>query len=53
MEKEIKENYFEFCLRCGRRLKTTESQHIGMGKVCLNKTKKKKESIPLFDMKKE
>ena len=53
MPNEIKQNYYDFCLRCGRRLKKVESQTIGMGKVCIAKTKMQKVIVPLFEMSKE
>ena len=28
---------FKYCLRCGRRLKNTEAQERGFGKICLQK----------------
>lgn len=31
---------FVCCLRCGRRLKTADSQRIGFGKVCWQKQQK-------------
>lgn len=34
MEKE-----YEFCLRCGRKLKNPEARYIGYGSICLKKAK--------------
>jgi len=31
---------YTHCLRCGRKLKTIESQKIGYGKICESKIKK-------------
>ena len=30
---------YEYCLRCGRRLKSKEAQQLGYGKICYNKLK--------------
>lgn len=32
---------YEYCLRCGRKLKSEESRIIGYGKICLEKAKRK------------
>ena len=33
------ENEYNYCLRCGRHLKTPEARKIGYGPVCLKKVK--------------
>lgn len=30
---------YNYCLRCGRKLKTEETRLLGMGKVCAEKSK--------------
>ncbi len=30
---------FQFCLRCGRKLKSVEAKQLGMGKICYAKVK--------------
>lgn len=35
----VNANTYKRCLRCGRRLRTEESQQIGYGSVCLLKMK--------------
>lgn len=32
---------YQFCLRCGRKLKNPEARKLGMGKVCERKTEVK------------
>ena len=32
-------NEYIYCLRCGRKLKSSECKKIGMGKVCQEKSK--------------
>lgn len=39
MEK-VKE--YEYCLRCGRKLKNPDARRIGMGVICQKKVEKKK-----------
>ena len=39
MEKE-----HEFCLRCGRRLKTTENRIRGYGETCFKKRKRNRQA---------
>jgi hypothetical protein len=39
----------EFCLRCGRKLKNPEARLIGMGKVCLQKSKSQENKSRLFE----
>lgn len=37
---EVQEDrIYKFCLRCGRPLKSETAKKIGMGKVCLEKSK--------------
>ena len=38
----------QYCLRCGRKLKTDEARAIGYGKVCLEKLKHDKKMKSLF-----
>ena len=35
MEKQL----YEYCLRCGRKLKNIEYKRVGMGKICQEKSK--------------
>lgn len=42
---------YQFCLRCGRKLKNTEYRKIGMGKVCQEKSKTDQKAQPLFEVK--
>jgi hypothetical protein len=37
------------CFRCGRKLKSKESQELGMGPVCYRKWQTEKDTIPLFE----
>ena len=30
---------YQYCLRCGRKLKTIEARMLGMGRVCAEKSK--------------
>ena len=46
MEKE-----YQYCLRCGRKLKNAEYRKIGMGKVCQEKSKHSIIIQPLFNSK--
>lgn len=39
---------YEFCLRCGRKLKNENYRKVGLGKVCLAKSKSEKIQRPLF-----
>lgn len=34
---------YEFCLRCGRKLKSIEARKIGYGKVCEKKAKRERQ----------
>lgn len=34
----------EFCLRCGRKLRSNESRIIGYGAICLQKVKQKQKT---------
>lgn len=45
---DIKLKVYKYCLRCGRLLKSEEAKQIGMGKVCLEKSKKQTIAKPLF-----
>ena len=38
---------YQYCLRCGRKLKNPEYRKVGMGKVCQEKAKKY-DHKPLF-----
>ena len=40
MEKE-----YIYCLRCGRRLKNPEYRKVGMGKTCLEKSKRDSKNL--------
>ena len=33
----MKEELYTYCLRCGRKLRSYESQKLGFGKICYNK----------------
>lgn len=35
----MKQEYI-YCLRCGRRLRSAEAKRVGMGKICLEKSKR-------------
>lgn len=39
---DIMDKEYKVCLRCGRKLKTEQTRLIGMGKVCLEKSKAEK-----------
>jgi len=41
------EKEYQYCLRCGRKLKNPEYRKIGMGKVCQEKSRQES-SKPLF-----
>lgn len=47
----MKKKEYEFCLRCGRRLKNPEFRAIGYGKICFEKSKNRVKSR-LFEHKK-
>ena len=47
--KNEKQELYQFCLRCGRKLKTEESQKVGMGKTCAEKSRRSKD-IFLFEI---
>lgn len=49
MEKQV----YEFCIRCGRRLRTPESQERGMGKICAEKYIEKEGKKKLFERNKD
>ena len=40
---------YQFCIRCGRRLKTPESRELGMGKICAEKYREKEAKKKLFE----
>ena len=40
---------YQFCIRCGRRLKTPEARERGMGKICAEKYKEKEAKKKLFE----
>ena len=42
MDKNGKPKEYEYCLRCGRKLKTLENRLRGMGLVCWKKSHVKK-----------
>ena len=44
-----KETEYLYCLRCGRKLKNAEYRKVGMGKICLEKSKHG--PTPLFRLK--
>ena len=44
------EREFNYCLRCGRKLKKPESRILGYGKICYEKSKEK-EGARLFHVK--
>lgn len=39
MTYELKNKEYEYCLRCGRKLKSPKARQIGYGDVCLKKLK--------------
>lgn len=41
----------EYCLRCGRKLKSLENRQRGMGKVCWEKSQQMSIQKPLFNPK--
>lgn len=41
-------NNYQYCRRCGRRLKTKESRSLGLGKCCYEKEVRTKYSKQLF-----
>lgn len=41
----------EYCLRCGRKLKSAENRQRGMGKVCWEKSQQTPIQRPLFNPK--
>ena len=40
---------YQFCIRCGRRLKTQEARERGMGKICAEKYIEKEGKKKLFE----
>lgn len=46
---KIEKSLFTECKRCGRKLKTPESQELGMGKVCWKKWQNEHNHKQLFD----
>lgn len=40
VEYSYKEKEYQYCLRCGRKLKNAEYRKIGMGKTCQEKSKR-------------
>ncbi len=40
---------YQFCIRCGRRLKTPEARELGMGKICAKKYQEKETKRKLFE----
>lgn len=43
--KTTEKKEYEFCLRCGRKLKSQETRMIGFGKICEKKMKTNKEKM--------
>lgn len=41
---------YQYCIRCGRKLKTPEARERGMGKVCAEKYKEKQKKNKLFEI---
>ena len=37
--KSLSSKEYQYCLRCGRKLKTLEARMQGMGKICAEKSK--------------
>lgn len=50
-KKEEEKLIYPNCLRCGRKLKTDEAIQRGMGKICLEKSKRDTYIRRLFDAK--
>lgn len=44
---------YEYCLRCGRKLKSKENRMRGMGKRCWEKSQDSLGQKPLFDVHKK
>ena len=50
MIKLIGDKEYEYCLRCGRKLKNSEARKIGYGVVCLKKMKTDVQFKPLLNL---
>lgn len=48
-EPTIKNADVKYCLRCGRKLKSEQAQLVGMGKICLEKSRQTENRRRLFD----
>lgn len=46
-------NEYQYCLRCGRKLKNPEAKELGYGKICYEKIKNKGCKKPLFTFRKK
>lgn len=44
----MEDREFKYCLRCGRRLKSSENRKRGYGKICYEKAMAKPKGKPLF-----
>ena len=44
----MKQKEYEYCLRCGRKLKSQESRIVGYGAVCLKKSRENAHNKRLF-----
>ena len=49
MEKQKEKELYQYCLRCGRKLKTDEARQRGFGKICALKTQTGYEQLKLFE----
>jgi len=47
-KKSFQKDPHPLCFRCRRKLKSKESQKLGMGPVCYKKWQLEKDTIPLF-----
>lgn len=46
-----KEIEYEFCIRCGKRLKEPEYRILGLGPVCYEKMLEERKKLKLFKLK--
>lgn len=44
----MKPKEYDYCLRCGRKLKSAENRARGMGKICWERSKAELNPKPLF-----
>ena len=44
----LEDRVYEYCLRCGRKLKSGEARKQGYGKICLEKMRKTTKTKKLF-----